>query len=115
MVTSAGLMPARFIIHTVGPIWSDGSKDERKLLANAYRNCIKLATDLKLKSIAFPNISTGIYSFPKEEAADIALTEIVKFSKNNRGIEKIIFCCYDDENYDIYINKINQIINAFDK
>jgi O-acetyl-ADP-ribose deacetylase (regulator of RNase III) len=75
VITTAGELPAKKVIHTVGPVWNDGNKNEEELLANAYRNSMKVADENGLMSISFPNISTGIYGFPKEKAAQIALKQ----------------------------------------
>lgn len=105
VITTAGNLPAKYVIHTVGPVWSGQEEEEKKqLLANAYRNSLKLAKQYVLQSIAFPNISTGIYRFPKELAAEIAFQEIINFQENNKM--RIIFVCYDEENYLIYKKKL---------
>jgi O-acetyl-ADP-ribose deacetylase (regulator of RNase III) len=75
VITTAGELPAKKVIHTVGPVWNDGNKNEEELLANAYRNSMKVADENDLMSISFPNISTGIYGFPKEKAAQIAIKQ----------------------------------------
>lgn len=100
VVTTAGNLPAKYVIHTVGPVWNGDEEKSSKLLANCYQNSLKLAESLDVKTIAFPNISTGIYRFPKELAGKIAVDEVKKF--NSDIIEKIIFVCFDDENEEIY-------------
>lgn len=100
VVTTAGNLPAKYVIHTVGPVWNGDEEKASKLLANCYQNSLKLAESLDVKTIAFPNISTGIYRFPKELAGNIAVDEVNKF--NSDIIEKIIFVCFDDENEEIY-------------
>lgn len=95
-------LPAKFIIHTVGPVWNGGKHNEDKLLANCYLNSLKLAVENKIKSMAFPAISTGIYRFPLERATKIAVTEVKKFLEKNDTIEKVIFVCFDEETYEIY-------------
>ncbi|MFV0420408.1 MAG: O-acetyl-ADP-ribose deacetylase [Dysgonomonas sp.] len=101
--TSAGLLPAKYVIHTVGPVWNGGGRNERKLLSDCYANSLRLANQLAAKSIAFPNISTGVYHFPKKEAAEIAIQTVKSFiEKENKTIEEIIFVCFDDENYALY-------------
>jgi O-acetyl-ADP-ribose deacetylase (regulator of RNase III) len=102
VVTTAGLLKAKYVIHTVGPIWNGGRTQERQLLANCYRNSLLIAVQYNIGSIAFPNISTGVYHFPKKEAADIAISEVKKFISYNQTIESILFVCFDDENYSIY-------------
>lgn len=106
VITSGGNLPAKFVIHTVGPVWN-GDKDEKKaLLANCYKSCLSIAENHKLKSIAFPNISTGIYHFPKDEAAEIAIETVKLFQFNT--IEEVIFICFDDENYKLYKQQCNK-------
>lgn len=100
VVTTAGNLPAKYVIHTVGPVWNGDEEKCSELLANCYQNSLKLAESLDVKTIAFPNISTGIYRFPKELAGNIAVDEVNKF--NSDIIEKIIFVCFDDENEGIY-------------
>ena len=103
VVTKAGNLPARYVIHTVGPVWRN-SGTEKKLLADAYRNSLKSAVENGVKTIAFPNISTGVYGFPKREAAEIAFETVAEFLRTNDEIREVIFCCFDDENYEIYKN-----------
>lgn len=101
--TSAGLLSAKYVIHTVGPIWNGGKNKEPELLASCYRKSLEIADSLLVKSIAFPNISTGVYRFPKAEAAQIAIDAVNLFIDNeNSNIEEVIFVCFDDENYQLY-------------
>lgn len=102
VITSGGLLKARFIIHTVGPVWNGGNNDEDKLLANCYINSLKLAEENHIKTIAFPNISTGVYGFPKDRAAEIAVAAVSSYLSKNESIEKVIFVCFDEENYQLY-------------
>jgi O-acetyl-ADP-ribose deacetylase len=102
VITTAGRLPAKYVIHTVGPIWSGGENNEDLLLANCYENSLKLAVENNIKTIAFPNISTGVYHFPKELAAQIAIKKVKEFLSNNQSIEEVIFVCFGDENYSIY-------------
>lgn len=102
VITSGGNLKAKFVIHAVGPIWNDGKDDEYELLANAYRNSLILAESNSVDTIAFPNISTGIYGFPKIAAAEIAIREVKGFLKSTANIQSVIFCCFDEENFDIY-------------
>jgi O-acetyl-ADP-ribose deacetylase (regulator of RNase III) len=97
-------LPAKYIIHTVGPVWQDGNNNEDKLLANCYYNSLKLAVENKIKSIAFPAISTGVYGFPVERATKIAIKTTRKFLEDNNQIEEIIFVCFDDKTYQAYNN-----------
>ncbi len=101
--TSPGFnLPAKYIIHTFGPVWNGGKNNEDKLLANCYRNSLKLAVENKITSIAFLAISTGVYRFPLERAAMIAIAEVKKFLSKNKFIEKIIFVCFDNGTYQTY-------------
>lgn len=102
VITTAGRLPARFVIHTVGPVWNGGNHRERDLLASAYRNSLALAVEHQVKTIAFPGISTGVYRFPKQEAAQIAIRTVSDFLAANDGIEKVIFVCFDAESEAIY-------------
>jgi len=101
-ITQAYKLKSRYIIHTVGPVWYGGNNNERDLLASCYRKSLFLAVENNCTSIAFPNISTGIYGFPKELAAEIAIREVRLFLITNKSITKVLFCCYDSENYSIY-------------
>ena len=101
-------LSAKFIIHTVGPVWNGGKNNEDKLLANCYKNSLKLAIQNKIKTIAFPAISTGVYRFPLEHAAKIAVTEVEKFLTQNKGLEKVIFVCFNEENLNIYSHLLNR-------
>lgn len=105
-ITKGYNLPAKFVIHTVGPVWHGGNDNEPELLANCYKNSLKLAVDNNLKTIAFPNISTGVYRFPKDMAAEIAIKTANNFLEQNKKIEKIYFVCFDQENYNIYKNKL---------
>ena len=102
VITTAGNLAAKYVIHTVGPVWNNGKSDEEKLLASTYRNSLKLALDHQIKTIAFPNISTGIYRFPKRKAAQIAIKTVNDFLATTDKIEKVTFVCFDAENYNIY-------------
>ena len=101
-ITKGYNLSAKQVIHTVGPVWSGGKHNEEELLASCYRNSLKLAVKNGIKSIAFPAISTGVYSFPLERAAKIALDEVKKFLNNSDEIEKVIFVCFDDETRNTY-------------
>ncbi|MEE9461384.1 MAG: O-acetyl-ADP-ribose deacetylase [Bacteroidales bacterium] len=107
-ITSAYNLPSKFIIHTVGPVWRGGQHNEEKLLEDAYRHALWIADNTKLKSIAFPNISTGIYGFPKELAAGIAIATASAFLKTAKHIERLIFCIFDHENLQIYRQHLMQ-------
>lgn len=102
VITTAGRLPAKYVIHTVGPVWNGGNKQERKLLAGCYINSLKLAKQHGVRTIAFPNISTGIYRFPKEEAAGIAVEQVRVYTNEDTYFATVTFVCYDEENYAIY-------------
>ena len=104
VITTAGNLPLKYVIHTVGPVWNGEKEEKKTLLENCYKNCLKIAEYKELKSIAFPNISTGIYHFPKDKAAEIAIETVKSFQFNS--IEEVIFVCFDEENYNIYKNLI---------
>ncbi len=102
VITSGGKLPARHVIHTVGPVWNGGKRNEASLLANCYTNSLQLAVHNGSHSIAFPNISTGIYHFPKPEAARIAADTVEAFLKQDDTLQQVIFICYDAENMELY-------------
>jgi len=102
VITTGGNLKAKFVIHTVGPVWSGNNENEELLLASAYRNSLALASANLVKSIAFPNISTGVYRFPKRRAAEIAIQEINIFLSKDDILQQVIFCCFDEENFKIY-------------
>ena len=107
-ITRGYKLPAKFIIHTAGPVWHGGNDDEERLLHNAYYNSLQLAVQSDIKTIAFPNISTGVYHFPKQLAAEIAVKTVKEFITKNPGIlNEVIFVCFDDENYEIYHTLLN--------
>ena len=104
-ITKGYNLPAKHVIHTVGPIWRGGNNNEEKLLADSYQNVMIQAQLNNIETIAFPNISTGVYGFPKELAARIAIYEVNKFlwsDSSESCIQKIIFVCFNKENFDIY-------------
>lgn len=108
VITGAGQLPARFVIHTVGPVWSGGQNGEEVLLANAYRNSLQLALNHGCRTVAFPNISTGVYHFPKPLAAQIAFREVNTFLQSHPdAFDKVVFICFDDENYGLYQQLLN--------
>jgi len=102
VITSGGNLPAKYVIHTVGPVWHGGNNNETNLLQNAYLNSLKLAVEKGVETIAFPNISTGVYGFPKEKAAEIAIRTVTNFLSENEQISQVYFVCFDQENYDLY-------------
>jgi O-acetyl-ADP-ribose deacetylase (regulator of RNase III) len=102
VITGAGRLPCKKVIHTVGPVWRGGSSGEAELLASCYRKSVLLAEGAGLKSVAFPNISTGVYGYPKEKAALVALEAVRKALDEAPGIERVFFVCFDEENFDLY-------------
>ena len=105
VITTAGELLARKVIHTVGPVWRGGNHNETILLRNAYYNSLKLADSNEMASIAFPNISTGVYGFPIETAAQIAIDTVIRYRDQASSIKLVIFVCFDAVSYDIY-NKL---------
>lgn len=99
-ITKGYKLPARFVIHTVGPVWNGGAAGEAELLASCYRRSLELAAEHALARIAFPAISTGIYRYPPEEAAQIAVGTTVDFLSGAPGIEEVIFCCFDASSHE---------------
>jgi len=108
LITTAGNLPAKYVIHTVGPVWSGGNNKEREKLANCYLNSLQLAVENNCKTVAFPNISTGVYHFPKEDAAKISVDSIKQFLSKDHSIEKVIIVCFDDENFRYVSNSITE-------
>lgn len=106
-ITKGYRLPARYIIHTAGPIWRGGQNAEEALLADCYRNSLELAAKNGIESIAFPNISTGIYGFPKDIACKIAISTVTDFLNKHNDIKQVIFVCFDDDNYQLYKNALN--------
>ena len=107
-ITGGYSLKAKYIIHTVGPIWYGGYRDESQLLASCYQTSLTVAKEKKIQTLAFPGISTGIYRFPKELAAVIAVNETRRFLNKNSYPEKVIFVSYDDDSYEIYRKLLDQ-------
>jgi O-acetyl-ADP-ribose deacetylase (regulator of RNase III) len=101
-ITGGYNLPAKHVIHTVGPVWSGGDNDEDALLASCYRNSMSLAAEHGLKTIAFPAISTGVYGFPKERATRIAIREVVTMLERHEGIEGVTFVAFSERDYGVY-------------
>jgi len=108
VITTGGNLPAKYVIHTVGPVWNGDKAEKEQLLANSYNNSLKLAVANGIKSIAFPNISTGIYHFPKDKAAAIAVATVQDFLNENDSINEVVFVCFDDENYNLYAELLHK-------
>lgn len=108
VITTAGNLPAKYVIHTVGPVYNGGQKGEPEKLANCYLNSLQLAADTHCKSIAFPCISTGVYRYPLDLAAQVAVNTIKHFLKHNAQITKVLLVCFDDLNY----NSVSKAFNS---
>jgi O-acetyl-ADP-ribose deacetylase (regulator of RNase III) len=102
VITAAYKLPCKYVIHTVGPIWQGGSKGEAATLASCYRKSLLLAAEKGITSIAFPNISTGVYGYPKDKAAAVAVDTVRETLNEISGIERVVFVCFDEENYGLY-------------
>ncbi|MDX8481199.1 O-acetyl-ADP-ribose deacetylase [Mesorhizobium sp. VK24D] len=101
-LTKGYRLPARYVIHTVGPVWHGGGKGEAELLASCYRRSLEIAHDQDCRTIAFPAISTGIYRFPKDEATEIAVAIVSDFLRQNKMPEVVTFCCFDEATAELY-------------
>lgn len=101
-ITGGHLLPAAHVIHTVGPVWAGGTKDEDRLLAQCYRRCLEVAVENELRSIAFPAISTGVFGFPFERAAGIAVRTVSVFLSTSPGIDEVVFCCFTEQSAKVY-------------
>ena len=108
-ITRAYRLPAKHVIHTVGPVWSGGSRGEPGLLASCYRSSFELALEHQLKTIAFPAISCGAYGYPLEQAVRIAVRESAEFVAQHEPVEKVIFACFDRDTLDAYRNEIDRL------
>lgn len=109
VITTAGNLPATYVIHTVGPVWNGGKNKEAEKLKNCYINSLQLAAEHQCKTVAFPNISTGIYHFPKADAAKIAITTIAEFLATQPLPEKVFIVCYDEENFLLAEEQVKQL------
>ncbi len=108
VITTGGELKARHVIHTVGPVWKDGKSNEELLLTSCYRRALEVAITNGVFTIAFPNISTGVYQFPKHLASEIAIDTVNAFLSSDCAIEKVYFVCFDDENYSYYHRKLTR-------
>ena len=102
VITGAGKLKCKKVIHTVGPVWRGGAQGEAELLASCYRKSLLLAEEEGLKSVAFPNISTGVYGYPKEKAAKTAVETVRKTLSETSCLEQVVFVCFDEENFRLY-------------
>jgi len=101
-ITKGYRLPARYVIHAVGPVWHGGGRGEAELLAGCYRRALEIAEEHWLSSIAFPAISTGVYGYPRQEAAQVAVEAVRNTLPRAPGITRVIFCCFDEATADIY-------------
>lgn len=108
-ITRGYNLSAKYVIHTVGPIWNGGQNNENELLASCYKNCLKLAIENNIKTIAFPSISTGAYGFPIDKASKIALNEILRFLNENNMIELVKIVCFSPNPYNIYMKNYTEL------
>ena len=108
-ITKGYLLPAKWVIHTVGPVWEGGGYDEDKILAQCYRSCLNFVESHQMKTIAFPAISIGAYEFPVERATEIAVTQAREFLEQNTSLEKLIFVCFEPQVYEVYLSILNRI------
>lgn len=111
VITSGGNLKAKYVIHTVGPVWLGGFHVEAELLKQAYKNSLKLAVAKGIKSIAFPSISTGAYGYPIEEASHVALKTVKEFLEKEDKLEKVIFVLFSDRDFEIYLETAKSILS----
>jgi O-acetyl-ADP-ribose deacetylase (regulator of RNase III) len=108
-ITKGYNLLAKYVIHTVGPVWNEGRRNEEELLANCYRNSLALAVKKKIKTISFPSISTGIYRFPLELASKIAIREIKNFLEKDRTIKEVVMVCFDENTFVFYDDEVKKL------
>ena len=110
VITTGGNLKARRVIHTVGPVWHGGGKGEAELLASAYRESLKLAAENRLVSVSFPSISTGVYGYPVDEAARVALRTVISFLGQATSIREVVFVLFDSRTFDAYSSALQGIM-----
>lgn len=103
-ITRGYNLPAKWVIHTVGPVWNDGRHDEPELLANCYRNSLAVTEQYPIRTIAFPSISTGIYGYPVELAAPVAVREVTRYLEEHDHLDTVVFVCFGNETYAAYLH-----------
>ncbi len=108
-ITKGYRLPAKYVVHTPGPIWHGGNHNEARLLANSYRNSLTVAWEHGCRTVAFPSISTGVYHFPLEQAAEIALQTITRFLDEHPDMERVTMVCFDQTTYQAYENAAKQL------
>jgi len=111
VITTGGNLPVKYVIHTVGPIWGGGNRREPELLANCYKNSLKLAVENGIKTISFPSISTGAYGYPMGQAANVALKAVIDFLKKDDSLEEVVFVLFNDMIYKSYESSLKSISN----
>jgi O-acetyl-ADP-ribose deacetylase (regulator of RNase III) len=113
VITTGGNLPAKYVIHTVGPIWNGGKSNEAQILASAYRESLKIAEAKKLTSISFPSISTGAYRYPLDQAAKVALETVISFLKEDAvSLKEVRFVLFDTRTYEVYGKAVQEIIES---
>jgi O-acetyl-ADP-ribose deacetylase (regulator of RNase III) len=112
VITTGGNLPADHVIHTVGPVWHGGARGEAGLLRSAYESSLRLAADHKLKSIAFPSISTGVYGFPIEKACPIAIKAALDHLEDATSLERVVFVLFAKSDYDLYLARAGEMITG---
>ncbi|HBC96440.1 MAG TPA: O-acetyl-ADP-ribose deacetylase [Clostridium sp.] len=110
-ITKGYKLPAKYVIHTVGPVWRDGNYGEEQLLADCYKNSLKLAEEYKCSCVAFPSISTGVYHFPLDKASKIAVKTIIQYCKDKNIIDKVEMVCFDEKTKAYYLDALKEEIN----
>jgi O-acetyl-ADP-ribose deacetylase (regulator of RNase III) len=109
-ITKGYNLPARYVIHTVGPVWHGGDRNEKNLLASCYRNSLQLAVDHKLRSLAFPSISTGVYGFPIEQASRIALRVTLDFVETEEAAPRVVMACFSEKDLEVYRQAYQELL-----
>jgi O-acetyl-ADP-ribose deacetylase (regulator of RNase III) len=109
VITSGGNLKARYVIHTVGPIWRGGNRGESELLAQAYQNSLRLAVAKGLKTVAFPSISTGAYGYPIEDACRVALEAVKEFLEKEDNLDEVIFALFSESAFEVYADKAEEV------
>jgi O-acetyl-ADP-ribose deacetylase len=109
VITSGGNLKAKFVIHTVGPVWHSGGRGEPELLGDAYRNSLALAVANKLRTVAFPSISTGAYGYPIHEASRVALRTVKDFLEKEDGLDEVVFVLFSERDWKIYLDALNEV------
>lgn len=108
-ISGGYLLPAKHVIHTVGPVWDGGGYGEAETLSTCYRASLQLAADNQVRSIAFPCIATGVYLFPKEQACQIAVASVANWLETHELPERVIFCCFEDEDFELYRERLDAL------